>query len=110
MTYNNAMLVNKKTLRHLRHSVVDCYRATSVQHIRIVDAILLHKGQGITTCVLEIDTEEDHILLADLRMLPGGFQQRRFLITGDAPRRPDVKHHCLALEVAEGDRGLRSEE
>src|SRR5947209_4391095 len=105
------MTVKKVVLRDASQAVVDGGGAGVVCNVEIGDPIGAQEVQSIAPRILKIDAEEDDPLA--LHVLPRFLQQRRFLLTGNAPGCPEVQHDGLALQTGKMDTwlgvGMRSQ-
>ena len=95
---NDPVAVNKDRLRDASHSIINGCGTICIDDVRVGDPIVLYKAETIALCILKIDTEKDDPLA--LYTPPCGLQERRFMFTGIAPRRPEVEQYEFSFEVA----------
>ena len=96
---DHPLTIEKEGLRHTCETIVDTGGAGIVYNAGIGDPIGVQEVQPLSMVILKIDAEKDDPLA--LYALPRCLQKGSLLLTGDAPRGPEVEHHRLSLEACQ---------
>src|SRR6266567_2150755 len=103
---DHPLTIEKEGLRHTCETIVDSCGAGIVYNAGIGDPVGVQEIQPLSMVILEIDAEKDDSLALDV--LPRCLQKGSFMLTGDAPRGPEVEHHRLPFQACQVYRWRRA--